>query len=153
MAKEYNIELKNFLVNLKTVIRDSKAFSTQFLLDNSDEIEEYNRQNLRRGQNNDNTKIVPPYTEFTKKIKRQKGQVTSLVNFRDTGEFYESIEFRFTKPKGESFAVYSENYKVESLINRQGNDNFLGINQKNIDTLELKLSNFLTNKIKSKWNF
>ena len=57
----------------------------------SDDAENLNREQLNRGEKA-NDENLPYYRDSTIRRKRKKGQQTSPMNLRDTGEFWSSIK-------------------------------------------------------------
>lgn len=61
--------------------------------------------------------IRPLYTAFTKQIKRDKGQTTSHVTLRDTGETQDTMGMEYTS---NSFYPVATTPQVEGLLRKYG---------------------------------
>lgn len=82
-----------------------------------------NDQLFRRGVNGRNVKIMSymPYRPSTIRKKKKKGQPTTRVTLKDTGEFYESM-FVVFDPEG--FYITSSDDKTKYLVKKYGNTIF-----------------------------
>ena len=82
-----------------------------------------NDQLYRRGINGKGKKIMEyaPYAERTIKIKKKKGQPTTRVTLRDTGDFHKSM---FVVFDSEGFYVTASDDKTEKLIAKYGDEIF-----------------------------
>jgi len=113
------------------------------------------------GEDNKGQKIGE-YTDFTKKLKREKGVRYDHVTLRDTGDFYSSIfvefgvgefkmnssdpKFRSGKPvKTDWSGGY---YQSRSIVDQYSED-VLGLNESSISLLRDELKYYLDNKIRS----
>ena len=86
-----------------------------------DEIKDLNvHQQYDLGQDRNGNMITPGYTTFTISIKRFKGQPTDRVTLQDTGQFHSSFKIRYS----DSFELYANDWKTESLVEKYGNDIF-----------------------------
>ena len=74
-----------------------------------------------KGQDRNGKMITPGYTPFTISIKRSKGQPTDRVTLQDTGQFHSSFKIRYDS---DSFELYANDWKTESLVEKYGNDIF-----------------------------
>jgi hypothetical protein len=87
-----------------------------------DEIKDLNvHQQYDLGQDRNGNMITPGYTPFTISIKRWKGQPTDRVTLQDTGQFHSSFKIRYDE---DSFELYANDWKTESLVEKYGNDIF-----------------------------
>lgn len=79
-----------------------------------------NDQLFRRGVNGRNVKIMSymPYRPSTIRKKKKKGQPTTRVTLKDTGEFYESM---FVVFDSEGFYITSSDDKTKYLVKKYGN--------------------------------
>lgn len=82
-----------------------------------------NDQLYRRGINGRGKKIMDyaPYKPRTIQAKKRKGQPTTRVTLRDTGEFHKSMFLVFDE---EGFYVTSDNRKTPFLIKKYGDSIF-----------------------------
>lgn len=82
-----------------------------------------NDQLFRRGVNGRNVKIMSymPYRPSTIRKKKKKGQPTTRVTLKDTGEFYESM---FVVFDSEGFYITSSDDKTKYLVKKYGNTIF-----------------------------
>lgn len=82
-----------------------------------------NDQLYRRGINGRGKKIMDyaPYRPRTIQAKKRKGQPTTRVTLRDTGEFHKSMFLVFDE---EGFYVTSDNRKTPFLIKKYGDPIF-----------------------------
>lgn len=62
-----------------------------------------------------------PYTPYTVRVKKEKGQPYDRVTLRDTGDFHKSFEVVFD-PTG--FYITATDYKTEELIEKYGSKIF-----------------------------
>ena len=58
-----------------------------------------------------------PYSPITISIKREKGQPTSRVTLRDSGDFHESFFIEYT---AEGFEIRASDYKFGDLVSQYG---------------------------------
>ena len=54
-------------------------------------------QLFNRGISTDGMKIIPPYAETTKSIKKRKGQPSTRVTLKDSGDMYKTWEVKLSK--------------------------------------------------------
>lgn len=78
-------------------------------------------QLFEKGIDSKGRKLKPPYTSFTKMIKRQKGQPIDKVTLRDTGEFHDSFFLKTDKFPVEFLA---QDFKEQKLVEKYGIDIF-----------------------------
>ena len=78
-----------------------------------------NDQLYRRGINGRGEKIMSyqPYAESTIRIKKRKGQPTTRVTLRDTGDFHKAMYVVFDR---DGFYITSSDRKTEYLVPRYG---------------------------------
>jgi len=91
---------------LLRVLRKTKKLDPFQLVDNiirSNNLLDYiiklntESQLFNRGISTDGMKIVPPYAKTTKSIKRRKGQPSTRVTLKDTGDMYKTWEVKLSK--------------------------------------------------------
>lgn len=82
-----------------------------------------NDQLFRQGVNGWDEKIMDymPYKPSTIRKKQKKGQPTTRVTLKDTGEFYKSM---FVVFDSEGFYITSNDDKVQYLVKKYGNSIF-----------------------------
>jgi hypothetical protein len=73
------------------------------------------------GINSEGLAIEPEYSPLTVQIKESKGQPSSRVTLKDTGEFYKGI---YTDPKGDKMYVDSKDSKSNELQEKYGDEIF-----------------------------
>lgn len=79
-------KVKELEAVIKPTIRDS-------IDKNSDELIAIQTDDqLAEGEDSDGNKIKPPYTEFTKNLKRIKKQPINKVTWKDTGALYNNLK-------------------------------------------------------------
>jgi len=101
-------------------------------------------QLYKKGVDNQNKAIEPPYTPLTVSIKKKKGQPSNRVTLKDTGDFYKATDVDFGAKK---FTITNFDDKYEKLSEKYG-DEILGL------TLESQaiLKDIIIKKIKKKIN-
>lgn len=123
--KRYNASLRNLEYRLRLfkdnlpqllegIIRDKEDVITSTIADN---------QLYRRGVNGRGEKIMEyePYAESTIKKKKRKGQPTTRVTLRDTGDFHKAMKVIFD---AEGFYITSDDYKTKYLVKKYGGEIF-----------------------------
>ena len=80
-------ELNNLLKRVQTFQRRRDEFVIAAVLDAEPEILDLHEAQLDAGISGSGRKIRPPYTAFTKRIKREKGQPTDRVTLEDEGDY------------------------------------------------------------------
>ena len=86
-------------------------------------------QLLDKGIRGNSSPISPPYTPYTKKLKQARGQITSHVTLKDTGDFHNSI---FIQYGNDGFEIAASDSKTSKLITKYG-DAVLGLTDDNTD--------------------
>lgn len=93
----------------------------------------------KSGIDSEGNEINPGYTEFTIKIKMEKGQPFDKVTLKDTGDFHNSLYIRYAK--GE-FEIMSDDPKADKLMEKYGEE-ILGLINENlqdiIDTIKTEM--------------
>jgi hypothetical protein len=84
--KEMISSLRNLEINLYQLLRDILQRPDVEAL-----LIKMNKDNLYDGKRSDMSKLAPPYTNFTKKTKRRKGQPIDRVTWKDSGRLYDSL--------------------------------------------------------------
>jgi hypothetical protein len=77
-----------------------------------DSIADLNAEQMIKGLRSDGSDITPSYTEYTKELKRLKGQPTDRVTLRDIGRFQAAM---FTKLQGLEVITGSADLKSAKL--------------------------------------
>lgn len=75
------------------------------------------KQLYKKGISGLGARLVPPYTNYTKALKRIKGQPTNRVTLKDTGDFYQ--EMYVTARDGKYF-ITSSDWKTPHLEEKYG---------------------------------
>ncbi len=76
---------------------------------------------LSQGVDSDDAVILPKYTPFTVRKKKQKGQEHRFVTLHDKGDYYGSIKLRFGTPTTSwLFLVYATDWKAQKLETKYG---------------------------------
>lgn len=88
---------------------------------NEAEVIDLNIEQLENGKDGLGQNITPAYRPLTIQIKRAKGQSTSHVTLKDTGEFQEQF---FVVYGQDYFALGSDDSKTEKLEHKYGKDIF-----------------------------
>ena len=81
-----------------------------------------------KGIDSDSRAIEPPYTPFTKRLKRFKRQTTDFVTLKDTGSFHDSINIKYAT---NSFSFNATDSKKNKLLSKYGTS-VLGLTDDNI---------------------
>lgn len=123
--KRYNASLRNLEYRLRAfkdslptlledIVRDKEDIIVSAIADD---------QLYRRGINGKGKKIMDymPYTATTVRIKKKKGQPTTRVTLRDTGDFHNSM---FVVFDAEGFYVTASDDKTPELIEKYGDEIF-----------------------------
>lgn len=78
-------------------------------------------QLYQKGIDREGQAIEPAYTPFTVSIKQHKGQITSHVTLRDTGDFHRSFQISYGN---DAFAFYATDPKAQKLQKKYGKEIF-----------------------------
>jgi hypothetical protein len=81
-------------------------------------------------RNNEQLSAREPYTPFTLSIKQQKGQPTSRVTLRDSGDFQRSF---FISYRSDGFEIRASDWKFGDLVDRFGP--IMGLTDENLQDL------------------
>lgn len=124
--KPYNATLRNLEYRLRAFKDNLPLLLKDIVYDKEDIIISAiaDDQLYRRGINGKGRKIMDyaPYTATTIRIKKRKGQPTSRVTLRDTGEFHESMYIVFD---AEGFRITADaNDKFRNIITKYGDEIF-----------------------------
>lgn len=92
-------------------------------------LEDANTAQLAEGLDADNRDITPEYAPLTVEIKQMKGQPTSHVTLRDSGDFYAGI---VAQVRGEAIALEGTDPKTQELQQKYGN-RILGLSDAAVD--------------------
>lgn len=84
---------------------------------------------LFQGKDANGDEVGPPYTAFTVRLKRKKGQPFDRVTTRDTGDFHKSFFLKFGPSH---FEIDATDSKKGQLIRKYGKD-IIGLTDENID--------------------
>lgn len=123
--KRYNATLRNLEYRLRAFRDSLPEMLEDVIRDNEDVIVSAiaDDQLYRRGITGRGRKIkdYAPYTDTTIRIKRKKGQPTTRVTLRDTGDFHNSM---FVVFDADGFYITSSDEKTEELVAKYGEDIF-----------------------------
>lgn len=81
------------------------------------------------GERSDGSAIDPPYTPYTVRIKKQKGQPTDRVTLEDTGDYHAEMRVKVYENKVEVFStnekqdVYGNTFNTGEALAAKYNDN------------------------------
>ena len=123
--KRYNATLRNLEYRLRA-FRDYLPVQLEDAVRSQEDVivsAIADGQLYRRGITGTGVKIMSyaPYTKRTIAIKKKKGQPTTRVTLRDTGDFYKSMFVNFDS---EGFYVTSMDYKTPELVEKYGEEIF-----------------------------
>lgn len=136
MATKYK---NTSLANLEYRLRKFKDIVHEELFDiikqKEEIIKDYVRQQqlYRRGITGDGKRIweTHPYAPRTIENKRRKGQITTRVTLKDTGEFYDEFDVVIT-----SEGFYITSYAEHSIyLEKRYGDNIYGLTDENLTKL------------------
>jgi hypothetical protein len=121
-----------------------KSLESQILAMNTDD------QLFKKGVTIEGVKIVPPYTPFTKAIKRRKGQPTNRVTTRDTGQYHKNFKVHFRKDEFYIDVIYQTNEGdiASKLRNKYGD--LEGLTDENVIRLSKMIQPLLIDAIKKR---
>ena len=124
-VKRYNATLRNLEYRLRAFKDSLPMLLEDIVRDKEDVIVSAiaDDQLYRRGINGKGKKIMDymPYTATTVRIKKKKGQPTTRVTLRDTGDFHNSM---FVVFDAEGFYVTASDDKTPELIEKYGDEIF-----------------------------
>jgi hypothetical protein len=103
---------------LKSLPRVLTAAVADVARDNSYVLEDANAAQLGEGLDANGRDITPEYAPLTVEIKQAKGQPTSHVTLRDSGDFYASI---VAKVRSEAIELEGTDPKTQELQQKYGN--------------------------------
>lgn len=125
VTKRYNASLRNLEYRLRRFKDSLPAMLEDIIRDKEDVIVSAvaDDQLFRRGINGKGIKIMSyaPYKPRTIEIKKKKGQPTTRVTLRDTGDFHNSMYVVFDS---EGFYVTSSDEKTPGLVEKYGEEIF-----------------------------
>lgn len=123
--KRYNATLRNLEYRLRAFRDSLPEMLEDVIRDNEDIIVSAiaDDQLYRRGITGRGRKIkdYAPYKDTTIRIKHEKGQPTTRVTLRDTGDFHNSM---FVVFDADGFYITSSDEKTEDLVAKYGEDIF-----------------------------
>lgn len=128
MARYYNASLKNLEYRLRKFKNDLPSMLEDIVYEVEDVIVSAiaNDQLYRRGITGFGVKIMDyePYAQRTIEIKRKKGQPTTRVTLRDTGDFHKAMRVVFDDNYPGGFYIDSTDEKYQELKDRYGDSIF-----------------------------
>lgn len=121
----YNATLRNLEYRLRAFKDNLPTMLEDIVRDKEDVIVSAiaDDQLYRRGINGRDEKIMDyaPYKPRTIQIKKKKGQPTTRVTLRDTGDFHNSM---FVVFDAEGFYITASDDKTEELVEKYGEEIF-----------------------------
>jgi hypothetical protein len=124
-VKRYNTTLRNLEYRLRAFKDSLPILLEDIIRDKEDVIVSAiaDDQLYRRGINGRGEKIMDymPYAPKTIKNKKRKGQPTTRVTLRDTGEFHNSM---FVVFDSEGFYITASDEKTQYLVEKYGEEIF-----------------------------
>lgn len=121
----YNATLRNLEYRLRAFKNSLPQLLEEIIRDKEDVIVSAiaNDQLFRRGINGRGEKIMDymPYKPSTIRRKQKKGQPTTRVTLKDTGDFYKSM---FVVFDSEGFYITSSDDKAKYLVKKYGESIF-----------------------------
>lgn len=103
--------------------------------EHADLMADMNREQLKEGIRSDGSKISPPYTPFTIRMKQKKGQPTTKVTLFDEGNFHAALK---GKKQADGILLESDDWKREQLKEKYGNK-IEGLTDENLEKLRIML--------------
>lgn len=124
-VNRYNATLRNLYYRLRAFRDSLPEVLEDAIYDSEPAIVSAiaNDQLYRRGINGRGVKIMSyaPYSPVTVAIKKRKGQPTTRVTLRDTGDFHKGVH---VVVDNEGFYVTSQDRKTEELVAKYGPEIF-----------------------------
>ena len=119
--KRYNATLRNLEYRLRAFREYLPDYLEEAVRNREEAIVSAiaNDQQFRRGVNGHDVKIWSycPYSPSTIREKKRKGQPSTRVTLRDTGEFHGAMHIVY-EPDG--FSITSDSFKTKYLVPRYG---------------------------------
>ena len=147
--KYYNTSIRNLAYRLRRFKDSLEEQLAEIIREKEDVIISavVDDQLFRRGVNGKDIKIwsYAPYTERTIQIKQKKGQPTTRVTLRDTGDFHKSV---YLVQDAGGFYLTSEDKKVEHLREKYGNEIFRLTNKNLSRILDIHIRRELIKRLK-----
>lgn len=108
--------LKALEIRIFEAVREELETNAHIISDMISEI-----QLFEQGVDGTGTRLdeFAPYTAYTIRVKREKGQPTDRVTLRDEGDFHNSIDVVFA---GEGFEIIARDTKTEALKTKYGKE-------------------------------
>lgn len=120
--------LRDYIDRLQKVTVESQEVQIfKILKDNEAAVLDLNLSQLEQGLTSEGVPVEPPYREFTKEIKKAKGQRADRVTLRDEGDFYGGFLF---ETKEFPIGIWSKDYKATALAQKYS-DEIFGLTQAN----------------------
>lgn len=127
--------IKEMIARVSVVEKNIDSYLLEQVNNEEDFVLDLNRDQLGLGLDSGNNSITPPYTPFTKQIKRIKQQPTDRVTLKDTGDFYRSFFLVFGD---DYFELDAKDKKVDELELKYGDD-ILGLTSDNVGVVAEKI--------------
>jgi len=121
----------DYIQKLERVIEEIPKQSLNIIRENEEEILNLNRdsQLYDKGIDSNRQSIFPPYSQFTRLIKRSQGNIFNRVTLFDTGAFYDGFKIKLNG-YGNPFNIYSTDSKSSNLQDKYGSSIF-GLTEQN----------------------
>jgi hypothetical protein len=130
-------KLDTKIKNLKKLNDGIESIVVEILVDNQHIILDMNTEDQLyiKGVDSDNVPIIKerPYTPFTVRIKKQKGQPTNRVTLRDEGDFHSSFKLKKSKTKVQ---ITADDEKTFDLTMKYG-DAIFGLIPENFEEVQI----------------
>lgn len=133
-------KVKQLKASINEVVRDTFETYKDVIIDF-----QVNKQLFEKGQDSKGSIIRPAYKPITIKIKRQKGQPTDRVTWKDTGRLHHAV---MVLPRENEVEIIANVPYAKFLLKKYGDD-VLGIQE---DLLKEFIIKFVVPNIKKDWN-
>lgn len=130
---------------LEFIKKNKDAIILQIVKEIEPELLEMNKDQLYNFGEDAEGKMLPPYSNFTVKIKKLKGQRFDHMTLKDTGDFYKGFGIKIGKKE---FEINSKDKKTMELKMNYG-DEILGLNEKNKQEMIDMIYPILLEKVKT----
>lgn len=132
----------NYLLEIRNNPTD---FVKEVIQDNSDMIIQFNIDTLMSGEYIEGGDVTPPYSPFTVRLKKLKGQPHKYVTWKDTGKLHKNIKINYNK---NSFKIVSTVKYFSKLTKKYGER--LGLDDIRLDILREKAASTLVDNMLDK---
>lgn len=128
------MSIKQIIKDLEQAKKDLRKEAVKISNKHKAEILDYIREKqlFNLGIDGNGNRLLE-YTEYTKALKRQKGQPTNRTTLEDSGDFYKGFGLFLTDQY--SIGVFSRDQKTAEIVEKYGSDIFL-FTEKNIKEID-----------------